>query len=1019
MAIEKKARVPNDSEKIENTRKKDNKKMNTSAYFPIVGIGASAGGLQAFEAFFSGLLPDINPGMAFVLVQHLSPDHKSMLTEIIRRCTSLAIFEIEDSMEVKINCIYIIPPNSNIELVKGRLRLSEASEPRGHRLPIDFFFKSLAKDQHQRAIGIVLSGTGSDGTLGARAIKGEGGMIIAQTPESATFDGMPQSVIANGLVDYVLSPAEMPAQLIAYSARALKKPHSPATNNDPVTKSVLKKIIALLRTRSGHDFSQYKPTTIDRRIERRMALRQITKIDNYLKHLMQTPTEVQALLGDLLIGVTSFFRDPQVFRTLESEIIPKIFADKPAGSIIRVWSAGCSTGQEAYSIAMLLCEHMHELGQNYTLQVFATDIDSRAISKARAGLYKASLVADIAPARVARFFTATSDQSTYRISKEIRDMMVFSEQNLIKDPPFSKLDFISCRNLLIYLSAELQNKLIPMFHYALKPKGILLLGASEGVGEFGDLFSVLDRKLKLYQRKDNKKRMGIASLWGPSWASTMDLGAPRVKGEIILSPKLPLREIAEQALLQQLAPTAALVNAQGNILYLHGRTGMYLEPTQGEASVNNILKMAREGLRTALFTGLRKAVAQKKPVLVKGLNVKTNGHFTPTKLSIHPIATDSTAMLDSPIYLIILQEDILVAQATDLASREQIIGSSAENLNLNPNERIEALEQELLAKEEYLESANEELQTSYEEIKSSNEELQSVNEELQSTNEELETSKEELQSVNEELGTVNNELHALVSDLTRANNDMNNLLAGTGIATIFVDRQMRVLRFTPAAAQIINLLPSDLGRPVGHIVLNLSGYSKLAIDAQTVLSTLIPMEMQVQTTDRTWFTMRLQPYRTMDDVIDGVVISFIDITNIKLMEETLKKANSLSRLAVIVRDAQDAITVQDLQGQTIAWNKAAYKMYGFSEDEALKLNVCARIPKDLRKAEALKAQDLAQGKILDPYTTKRVAKNGSIINVWLIASPLIDETGKVYAISTTERSKDWTREAARGDNDNR
>jgi two-component system CheB/CheR fusion protein len=471
--------------------------------FPIVGIGASAGGLAAFEAFFSGMPVDTDPGMAFVLVQHLAPDHKSILTDLIRRYTRMQVSEVEDGMAVEPNCAYIIPPNRDMAFLNGTLQLMEPSAPRGQRLPIDFFFRSLAQDQHERAICIVLSGTGSDGTLGVRAIKGEGGMVMAQNPASTEYDGMPRSAIATGLVDYELPPAEMPAQLIAYVAHAFGKPPLPATAPAPKAENALKKIFILLRAQTSHDFSLYKPSTIHRRIERRMAVQQIQSLEGYVKYIQKTPVEVDALFRDLLIGVTSFFRDPEAFEALEKQVIPKLVAGKPEGAVIRVWSPGCSTGEEAYSIAILLAERQEAMKQNFKVQVFATDIDSQAISTARAGLYPASIAADISPQRLARFFAAEPGGSAYRVHKSIRDMLVFSEQDVIKDPPFSKLDLVGCRNLLIYMGGELQRKLIPLFHYALNQGGFLFLGNSETVGEFGDLFATLDRKLKLYQRKED------------------------------------------------------------------------------------------------------------------------------------------------------------------------------------------------------------------------------------------------------------------------------------------------------------------------------------------------------------------------------------------------------------------------------------------------------------------------------------------------------------------------------------
>ncbi len=969
-----------------------------AANFPIVGIGASAGGLAAFEAFFSGMPVDRDPGMAFVLVQHLAPDHKSILTDLIRRYTRMQVYEVEDGMAVQPNCAYIIPPNCDMAFLNGSLQLLQPAAPRGQRLPIDFFFRSLAQDLHERAICIVLSGTGSDGTLGLRTIKGEGGMVMAQNPESTEYDGMPRSAIGTGLVDYVLPPVEMPAQLIAYVNHAFGSAPPSDTSQLHKTENLLKKIFILLRSQSGHDFSLYKPSTIHRRIDRRMAVHQIETIEGYVKYLQQTPGEVDALFHDLLIGVTNFFRDPEAFKMLETQAIPGLFAGKHTGDVVRVWSPGCSTGEEAYSLGIQLIECMETLKKSYTVQVFATDIDSRAIAAARAGLYPASIAADITPERLARFFTAEPGGSAYRIHKGIRDMLVFSEQDVIKDPPFSKLDLISCRNLLIYMGGDLQKKLIPLFHYALNPGGILFLGTSETVGDFVDLFTARDRKLKLYQRKDNfqgAQRAALGRFLPPLTA--MGAALPRAAVKNAFPVKLPLRELMEQALLNQIVKAGALVNAQGDILYLHGRTGMYLEPASGEAGINNILKMAREGLHREMTMALHKARETKEIVRCPGLNVKTNGSFTMVNLTILPVAAAPDATLELPLYLVILEE----APPQDLASCDQSPGDSAQSSDTDA--RIAALNQELRAKEEYLQTANEELETSNEELKSSNEEMQSVNEEFQSTNEELETSKEELQSLNEELATVNTELQTKVLDLSRANNDMNNLLAGTGIATVFVDFQQRILRFTPTASEIINLIISDVGRPVGHIVSNLAGYDRLVADVQAVLDTLVLKEIDVQTTKGKWYTMHMQPYRTLDNVIEGAVITFVDITEIVRTREALEKANELLRLAVVVRDANDAITVQDLNGRILAWNPAAVRMYGWSETEALGINVRDRVPEVLRGDALAKVLQLSQAKILAPYLTQRIAQNGSILDVWITSTALVNEAGQMYAIATTER----------------
>lgn len=872
--VEKDKTMPDKRTPASHTNESEEKKSMTC--FPIVGIGASAGGLAAFEAFFSGMPAGADPGMAFVLVQHLAPDHKSILTELVKRYTCMQVFEVEDGMEVKPNCAYIIPPNRDMAFINGTLHLLEPAAPRGQRLPIDFFFRSLAQDQRERAICIVLSGTGSDGTLGVRAIKGEGGMVMAQAPESTEYDGMPRNAIATGLVDFVLPPVEMPQHLIAYTTHAFGRVICPATDAIPKPEDALKKILILLRNQTGHDFSLYKLNTVNRRIDRRMAIHQIETIDRYVKYLYRTPEEVGALFRDLLIGVTSFFRDKEAFEALEKRVIPSLFKGRPAGSTVRVWTPGCSTGEEACSIAILLQEHIEELKQNYKLQIFATDIDSRAIDAARAGLYTASIASDISPERLERFFEADLAGSAYRIRKSIRDILVFSEQNVIKDPPFSRLDLISCRNLLIYMGGDLQKRLIPLFHYALKPGGFLFLGTSETVGEYGDLFSVLDRKLKIYLRRDDVHRMQSVALDYLVPPLITGGAAPNQRRKIQDENRAPLRELAEQALLQHVVLTGVIVDSNGNILFIHGRTGQFLEPAPGEVGVSNILKMAREGLRRELTTALHKAVMTKETVRHKGLRVKTNGDFTTVDLTVKPVGPPPSAESAQVLFLVILEE------SRELGKEQHgpaVVTDDICESGKAVDSRISALMQELRAKEEYLQTTTEQLQTSNEELKSSNEEMQSINEELQSTNEELETSKEELQSVNEELATVNAELQQKVQDLSCANNDMNNLLAGTGIGTIFVDHKMRIMRFTPTATQIINLILSDVGRPVGHIVSNLVGYDRLVEDAQDVLNTLIPKETEVKTLKDDWYIMRIMPYRTIDNVIEGVVITFVRINS--------------------------------------------------------------------------------------------------------------------------------------------
>lgn len=966
--------------------------------FPIIGIGASAGGLTAFEDFFSAMPAGSNYRMAFVLVQHLSPDHESMLTEIIQRCTAMSVFEVEDGVEIQPSCIYIIPPGRDLAMVNGTLKLLEPSAPRGHRLPIDSFFQSMAQELRERAIGIVLSGTGSDGTQGVRAIKEAGGMVMVQKIASSEYEGMPSSASGTGLADYELPPAEMPAALIAYVTRRLgiqqEKTYPPA----PETQEALKMIYALLRNHTGHDFSQYKASSICRRIERRMIVHHIDHMNAYAKYMKQNPEEAEALFHDLLIGVTRFFRDTAAFKVLEREGISRLIARHPAGMPIRVWVPSCSTGEEAYSIAMLLQEQMEALNKTLPLMIFATDIDGEAISKARTGLYPEAITADVSPERLSRFFSAEADGTQYRVLKTIRDTVIFSVQNVIKDPPFSKMDLISCRNLMIYLDSELQKKLISLFHYALNPGGYLFLGTSETIGKTQRQFAVLNSQFKLYQRRESDqtvRQTGIsyvfpvqnAKEWLPSITPDKKAG----------TSALSLRELTEQELLKNTPVAAALVNSQGDILYLHGKTGMYLEPAQGEVKTINILSMARQGLEHPLITALRDTVIRKEIISSRGIQVKTNGHFTAVDLTIRPVRPSASSTQEAYLYLVILEES-----SKQLHSPGYFDSMPPEE-DTEEDPRVRALKQELHAQEEYLIAANEELESANEELKSSNEEMQTLNEELQSTNEELETSKEELQAINEELITVNSELEVKVAELSRANNDMNNLLAGTGIATVFVDHELRILRFTPSATRITNLILSDVGRHVGHITSNLVAYTHLTADVKHVLDTLSPREREVQATDGQWYTLRIQPYRTLENVIEGAVVSFVEITEMVNIRESLQNANDLLRLAVVVKDSNDAVTVQDLEGRILAWNPGAVKIYGWSEAEALKMNAWDRVPESKRAAEIIVLHQLAVSKILEPYKTQRLAKDGAVVELMLTATALINEAGKMYAIATTER----------------
>jgi two-component system CheB/CheR fusion protein len=832
--------------------------------FPVVGIGASAGGLAAFEAFFCAMPAGTDTDMAFVLVQHLAPDHKSLLTEIVKRYTRMQVFEVADGMVVKPNCAYIIPPNHDMEFLDGKLKLLSPAAPRGQRLPIDFFFRSLAAAQGERAICIVLSGTGSDGTLGVRAIKGAGGMAMAQNPESTEFDGMPRSAISTGLVDYVLPPAEMPAQLLAYAAHPASRARRTGAPSAAATEQPRRAVLELLHAKSGHDFSQYKQNTIDRRLERRLAVHHIESLDGYVRFVEETPAELDALFRDLLIGVTSFFRDPELFHAMETELLPRLLDEKPADGVFRAWVAGCSTGEEAYSIAILILEALEARKQQCRVQVFATDIDPRAIDTGRNGTYPASIVSDITPERLLRHFYQADDGS-YRVQKRVRDCVIFSEQDVARDPPFSRLDLLSCRNLMIYMGPELQGKLIPLFHYALNPGGGLFLGSSETTGEFANLFAVVNRKAKLYQRKQNAS--GAAR---PELGTVLGFGAraPARKGPV--EEKVPLREVMERALLDD-GRVAVLVNANGDVQYVHGQSGDYLQPAPGEMGAS-VFKMAREGLRHELMSALHLAVERKQPVFRPGLRVKSHRAHVGVDLSVRPLSGSDQGAGGMPLFLLLFEPVALPPEAAvGLSSaQERAPGTPVDA-------RIAALESELRTKDESLHATHEEMQTANEELQSTNEDLQSTNEDLQSTNEELETSKEELQSVNEELTTVNAELQSKVAELSRVNNDMNNLLAGTGIGTLFVDQSLLIRRFTPAVTQFINLIPTDVGRPLAHIVSNLVGYDRLVADVRAVLDTLLPGNVEVRTSSGVGYLLRIRPYRTAENAVDGAVITFSEM----------------------------------------------------------------------------------------------------------------------------------------------
>jgi chemotaxis methyl-accepting protein methylase/PAS domain-containing protein len=848
------------------TPPKGGQEMQKPLPFLIVGIGASAGGLEALEQFL-GHVPE-KSGIAFVIIQHLDPTHKGIMPELLQRATPLKVLQVRDRMRVKPDCVYVIPPNKDMSILHGGLYLFEPKTPRGLRLPIDFFLRSLAEDQHERSIGVILSGMGSDGTMGLRAIKEKGGISLAQDPLSAKFDSMPRSAIDAGLADLVAPAEELPGKIIDYINHiiTISRPDIPLEEKEI---SSLEKVLILLRGRTGQDFSLYKKSTVYRRIERRMGIHQIGRIAHYVRYLQENPQELDLLFKELLIGVTSFFRDPAAWEQLKKEVIPALLADSSNGGTIRAWSVGCSTGEEAYSLAIIFREALEQAKpKGATLQIFATDLDRDAIDRARQGSYPANIAQDVSPERLSRFFT--KEENGYRIGKDIREVVTFATQNLIMDPPFTKLDILICRNLLIYLAPELQKRILPLFHYSMKPGGVLFLGSAETTGAFTDLFSPLNIKARLFSRRESLLAMEPVTF--PASFIPSHPGVP--KEATMQKPAANLQSLADQLLLQHFSPPAVLVNGKGDILYISGRTGKYLEPAAGKANWN-IFAMAREGLRFDLGSAFQKASRQKETVKVKGAKVGTNGGVQSVDIIVQPIEEPEALR---GMVMIVFTDVAPPRKKSTVRSKTGVAGEA----------RIIELEEELGHCREELQTTREEMQSSQEELKSSNEELQSTNEELQSTNEELTTSREEMQSLNEELQTVNAEQQSKMDELARTNNDMRNLLNSTEIVTVFLDSELHVRRFTTGANKLFKLIPGDVGRPLSDIVSDLT-YPGMAEEAREVLRTLVFSEKQVTTNDSRWFSVRIMPYRTVDDVIGGVVITFTDITETKKMETELRE----------------------------------------------------------------------------------------------------------------------------------
>ena len=832
----------------------------------IVGLGASAGGLEPLEQFLARV--PVPSGLAYIVVQHLDPTHKAMLTELLQRATSMPVHEVTASMPVKPDTVYVIPPNAELTVKDGLLRLAEPNEPRGMRLPIDVLFCSLARDQGAHAVGVVLSGMGSDGTLGLQAIQSQGGLTLAQEPRSAQFDSMPKSAIAAGAADVVGLPGDLPNRILLVTGT---RPDAtgPAPGAGDAASGELGPILALLRTHGEHDLTLYKPSTLRRRIERRMAIHGFHGTAEYADFLLANPSERDLLFKELLIGVTSFFRDPQAWDELGSIVLPELLARSEPDKPFRAWVAGCSTGEEAFSLAMLFTEVRDRTAgaAAATLQIFATDLNADAIAFARRGRYPASATAALSAERLARHFRLQADG--YLIEPRIRDLVLFAQHDVIMDPPFTRLDLLLCRNLLIYFNVTLQKRLLPLFHYSLRPGGVLMLGESETVGSAQNLFASLSSKSRLYRRGPD------AAVFGAVNFPVHRRSAARTPAqELPMSPQTPpganLQTLADQLLLQKYSPAAIVVNGTGDVLYISGHTGRYLEPAAGKANWN-IHVMARPAIRTQLTVALRRAVKERAAVDVHGLHL--DGDATrQLDITVEPI--DEPKALEGLVMVVFREINV---PPTAKSGRHKRGGT------IDP-----AISTELMRSQEELKALREAMRTAEEERQAAIEELQSTNEELQSANEELTTSKEESQSMNEELQTINVELRSKLDDLALAQGDMQNLLNSTDIATLFLDEDLNVRRFTEQVKRIINLREADIGRPLSDLATTLN-YPELYVDAKETLRTLSFSEKEISTSDQHWFKVRIMPYRTVANVIQGAVITFVDITAAKQLESRLRK----------------------------------------------------------------------------------------------------------------------------------
>jgi two-component system CheB/CheR fusion protein len=882
----------------------DESRRPSGEAFPIVAVGGSAGSLTAFQQIL-GRLPAGAP-LALVIVSHQDPERPSVLAEILSKCTALPVAQVQDGMRVQLGRVYVAPPGRFLGIRSGTLHLEQAVE-RGHPpLPVDAFMRALASDQGSRAVGVIVSGTGSDGTLGLGAIRAEAGLTLAQQPEQAEFAGMPGSAIAAGVVDLVATPAEIAERLVAHARRPVVSPAE--VPEPPHATDDLERIVELVGARTGEDFSAYKRGTLQRRIERRLHLHQLRNIGEYLRFAGEHPDELDALRRDWLIGVSGFFRDPAAFQALEAAI-RDLVRERPDGASFRAWVPGCANGQEAYSVAMLVLEAAEKLGRRIEPQVFATDLDEAAIDVARAGRYPEGIAAEVSPERLRRFFVI--DDRNYVVKKDVRERVVFAIQNLLRDPPFTRMDLISCRNLLIYLRNDAQKRIVPLFHYSLAPAGLLFLGSSESVTGFEELFSTVNRERRIFRRKETLRPQYSPSDWPTAAAfHSRRVGLPEQRRE-----RVDLGELLRRQLSERYAPPALIVDERGIVEQIHGRTGEYLEPAPGQPSMS-VLDMARNGLRAPLASVLRELARSDARSVEGEARVRTNGGHREVRLRAVKLAD---ARLARPLFLVTFEPGVEHPAAPGEATVETAADAAPPTAD-----RLSQLEEQLRSTREDQQSAIEELQAANEELASANEEVQSVNEELQSANEELQTSKEETQSLNEELHTLNAELQAKVGSLEQANDDLRNLIDSTGIAIVFVDEHLQVKRFTPAARALVPLIASDVGRPLADISTSLA-YPGLFADAEQVLRTLIPSDREVRATEDRWYSVQIRPYRTARNTIEGLSIAFLDVTRSKKAEGLAARARDFEEN--IVQTVREPLLVLDADLKVVRANRSFYRVF--------------------------------------------------------------------------------------------